>query len=80
MFCGKIIDNNDKYYCKACYYKLPFVEEPSCLICGTYLPGNEKICISCKTTKRYIDANYPVFAYEGAVKEALLKHKFCGKM
>ena len=80
MFCGKQIDNKDKHYCKSCYYKLSFTEEPKCLICGSYLPGNEKICISCKTIRRYIDVNYPVFYYDGAIKEALLKHKFCGKM
>ena len=80
MFCGKPLDNHNSYYCKSCYYKLPFTEEPMCLICGKNLSCDEKLCLSCKTVKRYIDANYPVFLYSGVMKEALLKHKFCGKM
>lgn len=80
MFCGKLIDNNEEYYCLKCYYKLPFVEEKRCLICGRELFGESKLCAHCKEHKRYIDANYPVFVYKGLIKEALLKYKFKGKM
>lgn len=82
MFCGCDLKRKDEYYCRDCYLKLSFVEEPNCLICGRELVGthSNKICNACYYHKRYIDANYPSFVYSGLMKEALLKHKFAGKM
>lgn len=82
MFCGEKLNNKEKYYCKKCYYKLSFIEERRCLICGRELIGSSdaKICNACYYHKRYIDVNYPSFIYSGIIKEALLKYKFGGKM
>lgn len=80
MFCGEKLHNNDKYYCKKCYYKLPFIEEKRCLICGREIFGDRKLCLECTKHKRYVDVVYPAFVYSGNIKEALLKHKFAGKM
>ncbi len=80
MFCNEFLDNNSKYYCKKCYYKLPFTEDKICLICGREVYGTHKICLSCRTHKTYIDVNYPAFTYSGNIEEALKKFKFAGKM
>lgn len=80
MFCGEKLNNNDKYYCKKCYYKLPFIEEKRCLICGREIFGDRKLCLECTRHRRHVDVVYPAFLYSGNIKEALLKYKFAGKM
>lgn len=80
MFCNEPLDNNSKYYCKKCYYKLPFVEDKVCLVCGREIYGDHKICLSCRTHKTYIEVNYPAFTYSGNIEEAIKKFKFAGKM
>lgn len=80
MFCGKQLNNNEKYYCKECYYKLSFIEEKRCLICGREIFTDKKLCLECMSHKRYVDVVYPAFLYKGIIKEALLKYKFAGKM
>ena len=57
MFCGEKLDNKSEYYCKKCFYKLSFVEENRCLICGREIYGHSKLCLSCREHKRYIDVN-----------------------
>lgn len=82
MFCGAHLSKEEKYYCNECYYRLPILEEPQCLICGRELFSEfgYKICTTCQKHKNYLDVNYPVFRYEGVIKEAVRKHKFAGKM
>ena len=80
MFCGEGLNNKEKYYCKKCYYKLSFIEDKRCLICGREIYGDEKLCLECREHKRYMDANFPSFIYSGIIKEALRKFKFAGKM
>ena len=80
MFCGELLDNNNSYYCMNCYYKLPFVEENRCLICGREILHSDKICLPCRTHKRNFDENYPIFLYSGEMASALKRYKFTGKM
>lgn len=82
IFCGEKPENN-KYYCRKCYYKLPILDEENiCLVCGRQLYGNEgyKVCPTCSKYKMHFDANYPAFIYEGIIKDALRRFKFTKQM
>ncbi len=80
MFCGKLLNNKYEYYCKQCYYKLPFVEDKRCLVCGREIFGSDSLCLPCRNHKRNFDENYPVFLYSGEMASALKRYKFTGKM
>ena len=82
MFCDGEIDLKDKCYCSKCYYKLPYLDDNRCLICGRELASDigYQICPTCQKHKMYIDVNYPTFMYDELMKDALLRYKFCGRM
>ncbi len=80
MFCGEKLNNKGEYYCSKCYYKLPFVEENRCIVCGREMYSRQSICLPCQTHKRNFDENFPVFLYVDEMASALKRYKFTGKM
>lgn len=82
IFCGERINEKDVSYCTKCYYKLPFLNDDVCLVCGRelYSDNGYRICPTCQKHKMHFDVNYPCFNYEGNIKSAVRRYKFVHKM
>lgn len=80
--CGDIVRHAKQsgYICPACRHRLQYVESPQCLRCGKHIEDAEQeYCADCERLPKHYIQGFPVFAYEGAVKDSLLAFKYRNK-
>lgn len=66
--------------CKPCFYRLPFVLDQFCIICGR--PLENPLADRCDDCRRYPHAfseSRAVFSYKGSVQQALFQLKYRGR-
>lgn len=75
--CGEVRAYGDKWVCDNCDNELVWIEKPVCLKCGKTISNAEaEYCGDCERIKKSFERCYPVFAYEGAVKDSLYQFKY----
>ncbi len=65
--------------CKPCFYRLPFVLDQFCIICGR--PLENPLADRCNDCRRYSHAfseSRAVFSYKGSIQQALYQLKYQG--
>lgn len=76
-FCGELLEKSKGYVCAPCRISAPYIMEPTCLKCGCEIQDeNKELCEECQNTKQNYTKGFPLMAYEGACKEALLDFKY----
>ncbi len=77
-----IIPNTRKtgYICPQCKKDLPYVKPPFCLRCGKHIEAeDQEYCSDCKKRPKSFCQGFPVFAYEGKIKDSVLMFKYKNK-
>lgn len=75
--CGEIRPYGKENVCRVCFEKLKKVETPYCLKCGKTIEDREmEYCEDCRTIAKSYKRGFPVFFYEGAIKNALYDFKY----
>lgn len=66
--------------CKPCFYRLPFILESHCIICGRALenPLADR-CEDCRRYTHIFSEARAVFSYKGPVQQALYQLKYQGR-
>lgn len=65
--------------CPQCQGEIKFIESPLCSLCGlpfTADEGEDHLCGSCLTEKRYFTTARAVAIYQGALREAIPRFKY----
>lgn len=76
-FCGEVRPFKELEVCETCLDKVKKVTVPRCLKCGkTIEDEEEEYCRDCEAIPKSFDGGFPVFFYEGAVKNALYEFKY----
>ena len=75
--CGRVRPYGKKDVCESCVKGLKWVESPVCMKCGKTLEDEEaEFCADCIRIPKSFDRNYPVFDYEGEIKDSLYAFKY----
>lgn len=75
--CNKIRPYGEGVVCKVCFEKLKRVEPPYCMKCGkTIEDSSREYCEDCEKIVKTYKRGFPVFFYEGAIKNALYDFKY----
>ncbi|MBE5923056.1 MAG: ComF family protein [Lachnospiraceae bacterium] len=75
--CGGVLAYGEKGGCGSCEKTLQWVTEPSCLKCGKMLDNDEdEYCSDCREIPKSYDKGFPVFCYEGPIKDSLYAFKY----
>lgn len=80
--CGSVLRHAKRsgYICPLCRRKLHYVEAPQCLRCGKHIESSEQeYCEDCMRIPKHFTKGFPVFVYEGALKNSLLAFKYKNK-
>lgn len=63
--------------CGNCRRSIPFLEQPLCFSCGRPLPDDgAEYCAGCASTRHFFVRGFAPFAYEGAVRDSILRMKY----
>lgn len=81
IFCGTPVKSNDFKICKSCAENLPY-NTNKCKMCGNPIDTvyGEKICAYCRKSKPPYSLAFVPLKYSGAVRRAILRYKFYGKI
>jgi competence protein ComFC len=63
------------YICENCLSSLPYIEPPTCKLCGEPQPG-EGLCFNCSKWQADIDGIRAPFRFEGTIREAVHRLKY----
>lgn len=75
--CGMVRAYQNNGICSACSEMLNPVEEPVCMRCGKMIEdSDEEFCADCVRLPKSFDRNFPVFCYEGVIKDSLYAFKY----
>ena len=76
-FCGEVRAYGDKWECDKCSNELPWIEKPVCLKCGKTISSPElQYCGDCERIPKSFERCYPVFSYEGTVRDSIYEFKY----
>ena len=77
--CGEILSHpkDSGYICPDCRGELSYVQPPFCMQCGKHVEEEEQeYCQDCKGHQRSFVRGFPVFVYDGAVKDSVMAFKY----
>lgn len=77
--CGDILKQPKRwgYICPACRRQLSYIEPPVCLQCGKHIEDEEQeYCDDCRKHKKHFIRGYPVFVYDGALRDSVIAFKY----
>lgn len=75
--CNEIRPYQAGQVCESCFKKLKKVEPPYCMKCGKTIEHIEQeYCEDCQKIRKSYKRGFPVFFYEGAIKNALYDFKY----
>lgn len=80
--CMNIIGNVYKngYICARCRTQLPYIAPPFCLKCGKHIGDEEQeYCSDCQRHPKSFERGFPVFSYEGKLKDSVWAFKYKNK-
>lgn len=82
VICNEILEVNriSIGYCKKCYKKLRFCDEPICMKCGKPMKSSfEEFCYDCKRKRHYFEQARSVYIYKGEIKKSIYRFKYNNK-
>ena len=75
--CDEVLEFDGMQVCEPCIEKQVYVNPPYCMKCGKTIEDvTEEYCGDCKALPKSFDRGFPVFAYSGAIKDALYAFKY----
>lgn len=75
--CGSVRPYGDQWVCGKCMKNVKWIRDPVCMCCGKSLEGDEQeYCRDCQGIPKHFAKGFPVFRYEGAIKESLYDFKY----
>lgn len=75
--CDTVLEFDEMKVCEPCMKKQVRIRPPYCMKCGkTIEDGTEEYCGDCSAIPKSFDRGFPVFAYTGAIKDALYAFKY----
>lgn len=80
--CRDILKEADRRegICSTCRDLLEYVKPPFCLRCGKHVESEEQeYCSDCQSRRRSYVKGFPVFVYNGAVKDSVIAFKYKNK-
>lgn len=80
--CGDIVKSGKGagYICPECREELHYVEPPVCLKCGKHIENEEQeYCGDCTSIPKHFVRGYPVFVYDGALRDSVMAFKYKNK-
>lgn len=80
--CGDILSRPKTwgYICPPCRKQLSYVEPPVCFRCGKHIEeAEQEYCDDCRNSEKHFVRGYPVFVYEGALRDSVIAFKYKNK-
>lgn len=78
--CQELLGKQEHFICRECKAELPILAEPLCLKCGKEIEDEEEeYCFDCCRHERSFIKGFPLWRYEGGIKESLYSFKYKGK-
>lgn len=75
--CNAVLEFGEIKVCESCMNKQVRIRPPYCMKCGkTIEDGTEEYCGDCSALPKSFERGFPVFAYTGAIKDALYAFKY----
>lgn len=75
--CGKVLSFGGGCVCEGCLKEQKRVQPPYCMKCGKTLEDAlEEYCMDCTSISKSYKRAFPVFVYNGAIKNALYEFKY----
>ena len=76
-FCNQVLNFGETKVCKSCLARQKQVTEPCCMKCGKTIEDETKeYCEDCTRIAKSYNQGFPVFLYEGGIKNALYDFKY----
>lgn len=75
--CDAPLLSGERLVCRKCCGKIPFLEQPLCFSCGRPLrDAGAEYCESCAATHHFYIRGFAPFAYDGIVRDSILRLKY----
>lgn len=75
--CNAVLEFEGMQVCEPCIRKQVCIKPPYCMKCGkTIEDATEEYCGDCREVPKTFERGFPVFAYSGAIKDALYAFKY----
>ncbi|MCQ2422980.1 MAG: ComF family protein [Lachnospiraceae bacterium] len=78
--CDGVRFSDEPVCCPSCIEQVSYVSAPYCMCCGRPIERDDReFCYDCSRKKRNYSGGVSLGAYEGALKESVLRFKFHGR-
>lgn len=80
MFCGELLEKEERHVCGDCRWKIAYPSEPCCLRCGKEIDSEDKeYCQDCNDHQRTFIKGFPAIHYREPVTDGVAAFKYSNK-